>query len=973
MRLIPQKHFVNLLAGAFNQDHGRLRCEKLKFKLEGNVQKFINWTKNQVRCDEIVIEDDLTSNHDQELLDLLVTGAQCTSKVSMAYSMVNGTQIVVDVVQKFLDLKSSDECQVIESIHGNTANREVVKVMRRDYDDFIPEEERDYGTEHAFDFGNSDVGKKLQLSIEIFEFSRGKEKMRKSVRPTEKQAMPANKAQREPRAKKKRSDGRTTITVTLDDDTMVEVFKHMYYGQLAKNSLVSNRFRDLIQSHRHKLALLYVDNLVMDYSDSNRSLIRILDQYLSPEAYNEWVDRNGYSKQIPVEGQVVEECHLKLWASAAYKNRNCCQPPTCTKTVIFAQIKFNHNHWPLFQHFVRLLTDPFIFIHNMRLIPHDDVLNFLLGAFNQDSNRLQCKTLKLNLNGNVQKFIGWARNHIFCDEIVIDRYDNVWRYYEALFDLFVSGAHCTAAIRMYYCIASKVVVDVVQKFLDLKYGDECGVVPFIKGNVSDSIAESLKSKYSAYIKDDSDSDSEVFGTVMFEFVNSDVRKKLQLTATAEVVTFGAKMRRADRLSEKQTKPSDGREPSAKKKRWDGSITTTAIFDNETMVETFKFLTYMQLAKTSQVSARFSNLIRSHRHKLALLYVDSVVLNHSGNSDFRTRPILVEIFDQKLSPEAYKEWVSLNGYSKEIPTEDQVVGEQSAQYGHRVYELWADAGYKGSTNVFYAQAKLSHENWPVFQHFVRLITDPFVYIQQIDLIPQNDVLHLLIGAFTQDSNRLQWKKLRLNLEGNVQKFIGWIKGHVLCDTITIGKRSCFTNTIITDNCRRSNYDEGLLDLMMTGAHCTSKIDILTYDSSKVIVDFVQKFMDLKTSDECQVVESIQGPIEAREVIEVLKREYAGSAVKEERDEEDDITEQKFMGLKSSDECQLVGSIRCNILRISSQMLKPLWLKHMVKEERQEDDGSIERIFEFVNNIERKLTLSVKIYDNGELKSLVNAHL
>ncbi|KAI1702045.1 hypothetical protein DdX_15729 [Ditylenchus destructor] len=375
----------------------------------------------------------------------------------------------------------------------------------------------------------------------------------------------------------------------------------------------------------------------------------------------------------------------------------------------------------------------------------------------------------------------------------------------------------------------------------------------------------------------------------------------------DIFTVGAKkMRRSDRLSEKLARSLNEaqREPRAKKKRSNGRITNIATMDNGTIMEAFKFLNYYQLAKNSLVSKRYRDLIRTNRHRLALLYVDSVDLNHSGNSDFRTRPILVEIFDQKLSPEAYKEWVSLNGYSKRIPTEGQVVGEQSAQYGHRVYELWADAGYKGSTNVFYAQAKLSHENWPVFQHFVRLITDPFVYIQQIDLIPQNDVLHLLIGAFNQDSNRLQCKKLRLNLEGNVQKFIGWIKGHVSCGEIRI------------DNYNSSNYEE-LLDLFVTGAHCTSRISFSDYYSSNVVVNFVKKFIDLKSSDEYHVVEYIRGYSEDcydGETVKVLKRDNA---------------------------------------------------KFLVKAVENEGDGCTEHVFEFVNtDVGKKLQLSIELIDDDD---------
>ncbi|KAI1696945.1 hypothetical protein DdX_18792 [Ditylenchus destructor] len=37
-----------------------------------------------------------------------------------------------------------------------------------------------------------------------------------------------------------------------------------------------------------------------------------------------------------------------------------------------------------------------------------------------------------------------------------------------------------------------------------------------------------------------------------------------------------------------------------------------------------------------------------------------------------------------------------------------------------------------STVFYARAELNDDNWPLFQHFVRLITDPFIYIDSMEL-------------------------------------------------------------------------------------------------------------------------------------------------------------------------------------------------------------------------------------------------
>ncbi|KAI1695228.1 hypothetical protein DdX_19699 [Ditylenchus destructor] len=89
-------------------------------------------------------------------------------------------------------------------------------------------------------------------------------KMHRFTRATEKQeAKVENEAREEPKAKKSRLADRISTVAKLDNGTMVEAFKYLNYCQLAKNSLVSMRFRNVIQTHRHKLAVLYVDSIRM--------------------------------------------------------------------------------------------------------------------------------------------------------------------------------------------------------------------------------------------------------------------------------------------------------------------------------------------------------------------------------------------------------------------------------------------------------------------------------------------------------------------------------------------------------------------------------------------------------------------------------------------------------------------------------------------------------------------------------------
>ncbi|KAI1710692.1 hypothetical protein Ddc_13296 [Ditylenchus destructor] len=314
------------------------------------------------------------------------------------------------------------------------------------------------------------------------------------------------------------------------------------------------------------------------------------------------------------------------------------------------------------------------------------------------------------------------------------------------------------------------------------------------------------------------------------------------------------------------------ELKAKENQSNNRISIIATMDNGTMVEAFKYLNYCQLAKNGLVSKRYRDLIRTHRNTLALLYVHFM---NMGKGEIC--PLAIKIFDKKLSPGAYNEWVVRNSYSKRAPLEDQVaifikwLYAQYRQNSNRCY-LSADAYYKDpshrklndKTRVFFAQVEFNNENWPAFQHFIRLLTDPFVYIDQIKLYKQNVFLKALSRAVNPD-RRLQCKWFRLNLKGSSPKSITWTKNNVRCDEFSI------EGVYGAD----SKMDEALLDFFLTGAHCTSEFDVGQYDMSKTIVDFVQKFMDLKNSDECQLVEAIHGNFK------LLTRDYAEFIVKEEK--------------------------------------------------------------------------------------------
>ncbi|KAI1698025.1 hypothetical protein DdX_18148 [Ditylenchus destructor] len=323
-------------------------------------------------------------------------------------------------------------------------------------------------------------------------------------------------------------------------------------------------------------------------------------------------------------------------------------------------------------------------------------------------------------------------------------------------------------------------------------------------------------------------------------------------------------------------------------------------DNGTMVEAFKFLNYYQLAKNSLVTKRYRNLIRTHRHKLALLDVDRIYMySYVANQD----PAVIKMFNEELSPEEYNKFIARNGYSKQIPLDGQITGKESTENDRDIYVFGANVFQNQNncpdiaTTVFYARdVELKDETWPIFQHFMRLLMDPFISIRSLILYSPKDVFTLLAGAMNPDRNRLQCKQLNIRFNGDTQKFIVWIKDHVRCDRFEID----------VDN--ESNYDEELLDLFLTGAPCTSAIYVINYDLSKVIVDLVQKFMGLKSRDEYQLVESIRGDDENREVVEALKRNCAEFIAEEEQFEEDYGTRQVIGFINNDIEKKLTLNVK-----------------------------------------------------------------
>ncbi|KAI1710265.1 hypothetical protein Ddc_13550 [Ditylenchus destructor] len=351
--------------------------------------------------------------------------------------------------------------------------------------------------------------------------------MRRSDQPIEKQAESENEAHGELKGDNSRSDNSAPNSLTLDNDTMVEVLKHLNYCQLAKSCLVSKRYRDVIQKNRHKLALLKVNDIGIIYVPDNPSYINMFGKVLSREAYNDWVIRNHYSEQVPLESQFdemqitqYERRVYQLWAYTKYTNPN----NSGSKTVFYANAEFSHENWSVFQHFVRLLTDPFIYIRHVELVTQNDVLSLLAEAIKPD--RLKCKLLNLYLRDDTQKFITRIKDHVFCNEFDI-RVDIGSNYAEEFLNLFMTGRNCTSEICAENFDLCDVILGFIQKFMQLKSCDENQLVESICGNVLNQSVEGMKRSFTELIA----KEEEGYRSNMriIEFVNNDIGKKLLLT------------------------------------------------------------------------------------------------------------------------------------------------------------------------------------------------------------------------------------------------------------------------------------------------------------------------------------------------------------------------------------------------------------------------------------------------------------
>ncbi|KAI1705972.1 hypothetical protein Ddc_15482 [Ditylenchus destructor] len=274
--------------------------------------------------------------------------------------------------------------------------------------------------------------------------------------------------------------------------------------------------------------------------------IIMFDNELSIEAYNEWVIRNHYSKQVPCEAKATRKPNLEndrtdMYELCAYANYNHPisdpnRPQTNGQTAaFFVRVEFNHENWPLVHHFARLLSDPFIYVRSMEVTPDEELLKLLTEVTHPDHSRLQCKVLTFNLSGNFQEYFCWIKEHILCNELKIYD-DSNSNYDEELLDILSNGAHCTSvAIMNCTYDLSNVVAGLVQKFMDLLISEENQIVETIRlsSELDQGIVEALKCKYAKFAVEEEKSESGSTEQIIV-FINKSIEKKLVFTYSANI-------------------------------------------------------------------------------------------------------------------------------------------------------------------------------------------------------------------------------------------------------------------------------------------------------------------------------------------------------------------------------------------------------------------------------------------------------
>ncbi|KAI1715338.1 hypothetical protein Ddc_10994 [Ditylenchus destructor] len=349
---------------------------------------------------------------------------------------------------------------------------------------------------------------------------------------------------------------RVFFSLMRNADVMIDSLRFLNYCDLAKTSLISKKLSEFIQTHRSSLTLLRVKEMIMEYhekqvpdgySRTSYSTTMLFGVKKFDLDHDDWIESNGYSatfefkpKEVDLENLFQKQppkptnC-ISLHASARYhESGSCIKEDSAPLTVVFSTFvkpKFNRldcrRHWPMLQHFVRLLSDPFVYFESIHLVSlKNELWKPLVKNLKLTLNRTLCNGAEIRLENNAGEFLDWMKNYLRCSQLSLR---STGSPNDELATFLLSGSKCTSHAMISGTYNRALEHNLVARFLTLKQDDRDQMIPSISFPWMISvhtIKEMFGDTFSEFLVREENT-LESFLQV-YEFTNRDIMQKLEV-------------------------------------------------------------------------------------------------------------------------------------------------------------------------------------------------------------------------------------------------------------------------------------------------------------------------------------------------------------------------------------------------------------------------------------------------------------
>ncbi|KAI1692016.1 hypothetical protein DdX_21492 [Ditylenchus destructor] len=340
---------------------------------------------------------------------------------------------------------------------------------------------------------------------------------------------------------------RVYFSLMSNADVMIDSLRFLNYCDLAKASLISKKLSEFIQTHRSSLPFLRVKEMLMEYheeqlpdrySRKSFSTITLFGVKNFDLDHKDWIKSNGYSatfefehKQSPPEPSNRISLHA---AARFHESGSCIKEDSAPLTVVFSTfVKPNFHridcrrHWPMLQHFVRLLSDPFVYFERIQLVSlRNELWKPLVKNLKLTLTRTLCNDAEVCVENNAGEFLNWMKNYLRCSHLSLR---STGSPNDELAAFLLSGSTCTPLAVISGTYNKELEHNLVARFLTLKQIDRDQVIPSISFPWMISvhtIKEMFEDKFSDFLVREENT-SESFLQV-YEFTNSDIMQKLEV-------------------------------------------------------------------------------------------------------------------------------------------------------------------------------------------------------------------------------------------------------------------------------------------------------------------------------------------------------------------------------------------------------------------------------------------------------------